>query len=96
MGGGRGSVTDGKDIHHKITLNASLSILLAITPTCPFPSETFAYAIKLDCLACVDIMLFSLRLRDIHVLISSLTFVAHALFLDDKMRGTAWCKTKKC
>ena len=96
VGGGRGSVTDGKDIHHKITLNASLSILLAITTTCPSPSETFAYAIKVDCLACVEIMLFSLRLRDIHVLISSLTFVAHALFLHAKMRGTVWSKTKKC
>ena len=60
MGGGRGSLTDGTDNHHRITLIAALSILLEITLTCPFPSETFAYVIKLDCLACVDIMLFSL------------------------------------
>lgn len=60
VGGGHGSLMDGTDNHHKITFIATLSIFLEITPTCPFLSETFEYEIKLDCFACVDIMLFSL------------------------------------
>ena len=62
MGVGKchGSLTDGTDNHHKITLIATLSILLEIAPTCPFPSETFTHVIKLDCLECVHIMLLSL------------------------------------